>query len=74
MSLPLLEFGCLQFSVPQTETLACWLGHPTGSTAVSNAAYGEATEHRFPRRVQDWGYFSQLCSQTLEKGVEIYHH
>ena len=26
--LPLLEFGYLRFSVPQTETLACSLGHP----------------------------------------------
>lgn len=32
--LPLLEFGCLRFSVPQTETLACSLGRPARSTAT----------------------------------------
>lgn len=33
LSLPLLEFGCLRFSVPQTETLACSLGRPGGNNS-----------------------------------------
>lgn len=51
--LPLSEFGCLRFSVLQTETLACSLGHPARKPfTTSDTPRGGASTGNTPGHIQ----------------------